>query len=510
MNVCLLNDSFPPMIDGVANTVMNYARVMSETEGMSAVVGTPRYPRADYTGYPYPVVPYQSFNISTLVEGYRAGNPLNLKAINRLVEFQPDIIHTHCPVMSTVMARVIRNETDAPVIFTYHTKFDEDIAKAVSLHILQEAGANMLVNNISACDEVWTVSRGAGENLKALGYEGEYRVVSNGVDFPKGRTSEEEAQLAAEKFDVPQDLPVFLYVGRIMAYKGLPLIVEALKLLSEAGRDYRMVFIGGGVDEEEIQKLAIEAGLAVDVADKDGTVRSAGNSALPGKLIFTGPVRDRQVLRAWNTRAHLFLFPSTYDTNGIVVREAAACALASVLIKDSCAAEEVTDGRNGYLIEESAEAMEKVLEEVCKNPAHAREVGEHAMNELYFSWDDSVHCAMEYYQEVLEKKNAGLLSGRNKIPSDVAVDAAARLDEAGRAIRKASRAIWRPPVLLAQRAKDKTKRLVELPAEFYKTAREKIRGRESEPERWDEFPEGVWNGPEGMQENYRDETAEEA
>ena len=25
LNVCLLNDSFPPVIDGVANTVFNYA-----------------------------------------------------------------------------------------------------------------------------------------------------------------------------------------------------------------------------------------------------------------------------------------------------------------------------------------------------------------------------------------------------------------------------------------------------------------------------------------------------
>ena len=38
--------------------------------------------------------------------------------------------------------------------------------------------------------------------------------------------------------------------------------------------------------------------------------------------------RDREILRAWNTRADLFLFPSTFDTNGLVVREAAACGLA--------------------------------------------------------------------------------------------------------------------------------------------------------------------------------------
>lgn len=33
LSVCLLNDSFPPAIDGVANAVMNYARVIQGGPG---------------------------------------------------------------------------------------------------------------------------------------------------------------------------------------------------------------------------------------------------------------------------------------------------------------------------------------------------------------------------------------------------------------------------------------------------------------------------------------------
>ena len=32
LNVCLLNDSFPPVIDGVANTVYNYADIMTKED----------------------------------------------------------------------------------------------------------------------------------------------------------------------------------------------------------------------------------------------------------------------------------------------------------------------------------------------------------------------------------------------------------------------------------------------------------------------------------------------
>ena len=95
MRVCLLNDSFPPIIDGVANVVMNYGRIMTETLGDQVVVGTPKYPDVDYTGYPYEVVAYPSINTTELVEGYRAGNPLSIRGIAQLSKFEPDIIHTH-------------------------------------------------------------------------------------------------------------------------------------------------------------------------------------------------------------------------------------------------------------------------------------------------------------------------------------------------------------------------------------------------------------------------------
>ena len=53
MNICLLNDSFPPIIDGVANVVLNYGRALTNNHQANVVVATPKYPDADYTGYPY-------------------------------------------------------------------------------------------------------------------------------------------------------------------------------------------------------------------------------------------------------------------------------------------------------------------------------------------------------------------------------------------------------------------------------------------------------------------------
>lgn len=401
MKVCLLNDSFPPVIDGVANVVMNYAKIMQEDKLAEVLVGTPQYPEVDYSCYPYRVIPYKSFDTTRIVKGYRAGNPLDIKEIEDMADFRPDIIHSHCPVASTVLARILRAKTGAPLIFTYHTKFDVDIAKAVKAELIQQAAVKALVSNIEACDEVWVVSRGAGENLRSLGFEGDYHVVSNGVDFAKGPVAPSEVEEAVKGYDLPEGVPVFLFVGRIIKYKGIPLIFDALAKMAADGQAFRMVLIGSGPDEEELKEQARQYGLL----DGEG----------PGKCIFVGPVYDRDNLRAWNTRADLFLFPSTYDTNGIVVREAAACGLASVLIEGSCAAEGITHGRNGYLIENSADSLYALLGELSRRLDHVHQVGINAMDEIYISWKESVYAAHQRYQEIIELKKSGKLVEKTSV-----------------------------------------------------------------------------------------------
>ncbi len=407
MNICLLNDSFPPVIDGVANVVTNYAQYLTEDHGARVAVGTPRYPGADYSAYPYTVVPYQSFDTTALLSGYRTGNPFSAKYVAELEAFRPDVIHTHCPAASTILARLLREQTDAPVIFTYHTKYDVDIERVLKVRLAAKEAIRTMVSAVEACDEVWVVSRGAGENLKALGYGGDVRVMLNGVDFVRGRVDDAVVARATEGYDLPAGVPVYLFVGRLMTYKGLPMILDALKLLRAKGRDFRMVFVGKGPDRELLEDRAAALGIA-------------------DRCIFTGPVYDRDILRAWNARADLFLFPSTFDTNGLVVREAAACGLAGVLIAGSCAAEGITDGRNGFLIEETPESLAALLERVGGDLPYLRTVGQHAMDEIYLSWRDSVAAAYERYGEVLELRREGRLPEKRKQPADLFYSLAAR------------------------------------------------------------------------------------
>lgn len=382
--VCLLNDSFPPLIDGVANTVLNYAEQIDRTEYRSMVI-TPANPDADDAHFPYPVVRYPSI-VTQKFEGYPAGVPFSPEVARNVADKNIALLHTHCPVMSTFMARQLRQITDAPIVFTYHTKFDVDIEHIVKSKPVQLAAKKALAANISACDEVWAVSHGAGENLRSLGYEGDYIVMPNGVDMPRERATPEQITSATSGYDLPYDVPVYLFVGRMMWYKGLRIIVDALAKMHGQGKDFRMVFIGDGDNRAEIESYADQCGI-----DR--------------KCIFTGAIREREKLRAWYSRADLFLFPSTYDTNGLVVREAAACSLGSVMIRGSCASEGVIDGQNGFLIEENADSLANCLSTLTKEKMLA--VGEAASNELYISWETAVKTAMERYQIVIDRYKSG-------------------------------------------------------------------------------------------------------
>ena len=154
LNICLMNDSFPPLLDGVANTVQNYADILTE-RGDKAIVVVPYYPNT-VDDYDYPVLRYPSLNTTRLV-GYRAGYPFSPATLEELERADLDLIHTHCPFMSTAVARTLRERVDVPLIFTYHTKFDIDIRRAISATVRSGRSSRMVTAQSTPCG-TWAAS----------------------------------------------------------------------------------------------------------------------------------------------------------------------------------------------------------------------------------------------------------------------------------------------------------------------------------------------------------------
>lgn len=380
MKIGLMNDSFPPTIDGVSTAVFNYANILNDKFKSDVMVITPRAPFVK-DRYPYEVFRYDAFQFNHK-EKYQFGWPFRHALRKYVRSRQMDILHFHCPIASGKFARIITEEQRIPIVATYHTKYDYDVRKRVPTKALQDFFLRFIVRNISAADEVWVVSPGAGENLRSIGYKGDYIVMPNGVDLTKGKADTATVQSLSEKYKLPKDVPVFLFVGRILWYKNLKLTLDALKMLKESGQDFRFLIVGEGTDHRAVERYARKIGLR-------------------NKVIFAGRCADRSVLKGYYSLADAFLFPSAFDTNGLVVREAAACDCPAVLIQGHSAADGIVHGENGYLAEsETAESYYRTIHEMLKNREGMKRAGKNAAETLYLSWEDAVAIAYKRYENL--------------------------------------------------------------------------------------------------------------
>jgi glycosyltransferase involved in cell wall biosynthesis len=380
-SIGLFNDSFPPLIDGVAQTVKNYAENLNEKDCTVTVV-TPDY-RGVEDNYDFEVFRYPSIPVGSLI-GYRMGVPFDPETLLRLRGKKFDLMHIHSPFASSVLVSTINRRPRVPTILTYHTKFDVDLEKRISNTAFRKIAMDFVLRNVNAVDEVWVVTGGCEEALRNIGYEGPCRVMENGTDFAKGIASAEKIAALREQYHLYEDVPVFLFVGRLMWYKNIKLILDSLALLRNNGLPFRAFIIGDGYDAPDIRQYALDCGL-------ENTV------------IFTGPIRDRECLRTFYSVADLFLFPSTYDTCGIVVKEAAACNCPSLLLRNSCASEGVVHNVSGFLADESPASCADVIGAAVSDRQRLQEVGVRAGKDLYLSWHDAVDRAYTRYREILEK-----------------------------------------------------------------------------------------------------------
>lgn len=382
--IALMNDTFPPMIDGVANTVVNYADLLCNEDKITVI--TPYYPGVS-DQYNFKVDRYFSFPASKRI-GFRIGNPMspqNIKYFFRKNHF--DVIHVHSPFASSVLSRIIRRK-DTVLIATYHTKFEQDFDKRLKSHLMKEVATRFVRDNLNACDEVWTVSEGTAVSLRAMGYKGAYYVMPNGTDMPKGRAPQSHIDAVCAKYSIPDGLPLVLFVGRMMWYKNTKLTMDACKVAMEQGHRFFALFLGDGYDRLDMMQYAEKLGISSCVS-------------------FPGASNDRADIYALYSRATVLSFPSSYDTSGLVVKEAAACACPSILLKDSCAAEGVEDGFTGYIAsEETSEAVTEQLLKVLQDPVKAAEIGKNAQEHIYMSWADSVKRASDRYDYLLERKRS--------------------------------------------------------------------------------------------------------
>ena len=377
------NESFPPIVDGVANVVKNYAYWLNKKYGSCCVV-TPKHPDA-VDDYEFPVYRYSSVRVPTRHE-YRFGLPhmhttfwLDLKRIPF------DIVHAHCPFSSGLAARSIARKKGIPLVATFHSKYKDDFKAALKSDVIVEGVLQMIAAFYESADEVWTVNDASVETLREYGYRGDVYIMENGCDIDIRYPNPETDALVESRFGIPAGVPLLMYIGQHIWQKNLKMLIEALGILHSRGEKFHMLFVGDGPRRQDMEKMVAELGLTDCVT-------------------FAGRVQDRDLVASIYLRSSAMLFPSLYDTSSLVPREAAACGCPAVLVRGSSTAQGIRDGENGFLIDNSADALAEAVAYILHHPDKARQVGENARKTIYRSWEEAVDAAYQRYLYLIDLK----------------------------------------------------------------------------------------------------------
>ncbi|WP_115788797.1 glycosyltransferase [Arthrobacter silvisoli] len=118
---------------------------------------------------------------------------------------------------------------------------------------------------VQEADRVLAITRQVREELIRRGAdEAKIELLPNSVDTDTFKPMPPKADLRA-RLGLPEDSIVIGYTGSLVAYEGLPDLLEATRILVDQGLDVRCVIVGDGTQLGELKKTAGELGLGKHV-----------------------------------------------------------------------------------------------------------------------------------------------------------------------------------------------------------------------------------------------------
>ena len=380
-NILLSSDAFPPVMDGVAVCVQNYAYWMQKKVGGVSVI-TPTVYGADYKSLDYQVLDYMSLPVpfrKPYVAGVAQIDPVFL---TRLSKRKFKLVHAHSPFTSGRVAATVAKQQDIPLVATFHSKFRDDYAKIIPSDFVVDQMLKVTMEFFEKADEVWVPQESVVEVIREYGFKGPVEVVENGSDLVADYPDSYFAD-ARKALGIGQEEFVFLFVGQHIWQKNVRFIIDGLERIKDL--KFRMFFVGTGYAADEMKELVHEKGLDSHVS-------------------FTGMLTKREDITRYYAAADVFLFPSLYDNAPLVVREAAALHTPSVMIDESTAATILKDGENGFLVHNRLDDFVACLRKLLADPAWVHRVGVHASHSIVRSWEDVVDEVLDRYNRLIAKK----------------------------------------------------------------------------------------------------------
>lgn len=221
---------------------------------------------------------------------------------------------------------------------------------------------------------IHTVSEATKDDLIKFGANKPIYVVHNSIK--------------AYNIEKPELLPLqFVYLGRLVFYKNLEVIIRAIQIVRENFPKVTLIVAGDGPHKENLEKLVIDL-------------------KLQDNIKFTGFVTDKEKIRLLSTSQAL-VFPSLCEGFGLVILESFWCNRPALVSNVKPLSDIIEDRKDGLIIDASdekkwAEAMTFIIQ----NTDYAKKMGHEGYQKLQQRYNiDSMMSQIEsMYNNVISNR----------------------------------------------------------------------------------------------------------
>jgi len=352
MRIGLFTNNYRPLVNGLATSVETFAQAFRRA-GHDVTIVAPRYPGASKREegvIRVPGVRAPTHHAYVLPMAWWPGIASAVAAL------QLDVFHAQHPLLLGSAAAGWARRAKRPLVFTYHTHYDRYAhyvpgpSRLVAQLALRQAAAFA-----GRTDLVIAPGAAVLRTLRAQGVHTRIAIVPTGV--PLGVNPAEPRRMDCRQgLGLEKASPLCLAVGRLAREKNQAFLLAAFVHILQDLPNARLVLVGEGDDRLRLEGL-------VDTFGIRGGVR------------FVGAV-SHEVVGDYYQAADLFVFPSTSETQGIVVLEALAYGLPVVATASDAAADLLSDGQAGVLTPEEPGRFASSVVELWEAPERRRTMAE--------------------------------------------------------------------------------------------------------------------------------------
>lgn len=332
MKIVFFTETYPPFINGVATQTEMLKRTY-EKLGHEVLVVTVGSEKQDDIEIIDNVI-YIPGILLKKIYNYRLAIPIRSSKINKLIDFDPDIIHVQNEFGIGESGRKYSKKFNIPMIYTLHSEYDrflfyvglkyfENFSKKLSDEYFKKFS--------KTADIVTSPSKKAQNYIDRQKIGKQVVVVNNSVEndlFLPSKEKDEFRKIFREKYGIEDNCKAFIFVGRIGGEKNISELINNW-IYTDFPKEKAVLFIAG------------------DGPEKENLIDFINENNFNDRIIFLGKIPNTEIPKYLYAMDY-YTTASLSEMHSISMLEAMASGLPALIKLDKPNKDQIIPGVNGY------------------------------------------------------------------------------------------------------------------------------------------------------------------